>query len=719
MDPYAPCPCGSGKKLKFCCQDIIVEMEKIERLQEHNQPRMALQLLEKLDKTHPHNPWIATHRGVALLDDHRPDEARAALLDFLRVHPEHSFASALYAIASFNAEGYPAAKKAVHRAFRRSVAEHPEMLATLAGSIAAWHLGEAHYLAARQHMALALRLGNDEQKRRTFLALVEIDGDPTIPYPLRGMHPLPDYTGPDSVREQVQKAVRLSGVGCWQEAADLLQQASDHDPDSAALWQAIGLLRAWDGDQQAAALALHRAARHAQDFDSGVECETIAQLLDQYAPGHCVRMRVRAFRVDAVARLLTQLDNAPQCARVVAAPDEADQPGHPAAVYHVVDRPLPAPEELSRLTSETLPRLLGRVTIFDRSEDGEDPAQAFVNALEGDPLEQSVRVFTDAAGELAAAQDPPEATSDDDVTGLVPRDQLAFHRNWYFPPRTPGTVRNAIQNQEWDELLVSVWPNAPQAALGGRTPLEAAGQPDLKAPLAAAVQVLDVFCGSRGYLPPLDDLRERLHLDPPSVLTVGGDDSLNTLSLMQLCRFNLAPLDDRQLQRVMQRAALVRHPDLLYKVLTHFVRSPSAEQDPPGQRQAFATLSDLCRDSLRRDEALDWLRRGRELTERHAGAFEDVLLWKMRELTLRLDDPEDPGLRELLLDLWNTYGSKLPPLRGQLTELIQALDIEPPWDAAILTPQSVGARADAGVWSPLGSEPVDAPGKKLWLPGDG
>ncbi len=716
MDPYAPCPCGSGKKLKFCCQDIIGEMEKINRLQENNQPRMALQLLEKLDKTHPHHPWIVTHRAVALVDDQRHEEARQVLVEFLRKDPDHPFANALYAIASFNVEGYPAAKKAVHRAFRRSVTDEPGLVATLAGTVGAWHLAEAQYLAARQHMALALRFGDEQHKRRAFLALVEIDGDAAIPSPLRGVHHLLEYAGPESACDQVQKAFRLSAVGCWQEAADLLQQVSAQDPDNPALWQNIGLLRAWDGDETAAAQALHRAARLTQDFASGVESETVAQLLEQLSPERSARTRVRPFRVESVSRLLTQLDSTPQCVRAELSPDDAEHPARPAAVYHVIDRPLPGTDELDRLTAATLPRLFGRITVFDRSADGEEPAQAFVNALEGEPLEQSLRIFRDAAGDLASPTEVPDAQPDDDVTGLIPREQITFHRNWFFPPFTPGKVRTGIQVEEWNQLLGEIWPNTPQAALEGRTPLATVGRPDLKVALAAAVEVLDVFCSSRGYVTPLADLRARLQLDPPAPLDVAGDTNLNTLSFMQLRRLDLSGLSPEQFQHVLQRAVLVRHPGFLYDVLTHFLQRPEARNNAQEQHQAFATLGDICRDSLRREEAFRWLRAGRELAEAQNRPFEDVLHWKMRELVLRIDDPHDPELRGHLLELWNTYGAKLPDLRSQLNELVQALHIDPPWDSAILTPQAAGVLSGAAAWSPTAPEPAAA-GKKLWLPG--
>src|SRR5262245_43673612 len=118
MDPYALCPCGSKKKIKFCCHALVGEMEKVLRLQENNQPRLALQMLEKLDKSHPENPWVVTQTAMLLLGDGRSVEGEAILRAFLRKHPEHAFANVLYGIAAYGAAGYPEAKRAVHRAFR-------------------------------------------------------------------------------------------------------------------------------------------------------------------------------------------------------------------------------------------------------------------------------------------------------------------------------------------------------------------------------------------------------------------------------------------------------------------------------------------------------------------------------------------------------------------------------------------------------------------------
>jgi tetratricopeptide (TPR) repeat protein len=717
MDPYAPCPCGSGKKVKFCCQAIIGEMEKIERLQDNNQPRMALQLLEKLEKTHPANPWIVTHKALALIDDHRSAEAEAALKQFLRHQPEHPFANVLYGIAAYNASGYPDARKAVHRAFRRGVTTHPEIVASLAANVAGHLLNDGRYMAARQHMAFALRLSDQEQRKRAFLAMVEMDGDVSIPYPLRGPHVAPHYEGPESHRAQVQKAHRLSMAGCWQEAASLLEVVALADPESASLWHTIGMYRAWDGDEAASAAALHRAARLHTDFETAVECETLAQLLEQFAPEHTRKMRFRRFRIESVSRLLTQLDAAPRCERVDQLAGEAEGTvGDPAARYLVLDRPsseAPAPADLSR---ETVPQHLGRVTIFDRSEDGQTSAQAFVSGLEGRDLDEAVQVFSAAAGDLALQVDETDAGPDADISGLVPDEHVSYFHNYYFPPRTPGPVRRRIQQEQWDETIRQLWPNTPLRALGGRTPVEAADCPELKVALAAALEVLDVFCATRSYMLDEAGLRERLRLAPPAPVRVGTDSNLNTLSLIQLRRLDLASLNREQLRGVVHRALLVRHPSLGYAVLTRMLAQGDHSATAECQ-EACSVLSNICRDSLRSDEALQWLERGREFGEQGEHRFEAALQWKMRELVLRIDDPRDPQVTPLLRDLWQNYAAKLPALQQRLMELVAALDIEPPWDHLIVEPAE-DVRRDAGVWSPAtGAVPASSE-KKLWLPGD-
>lgn len=716
MDPYAPCPCGSGKKLKFCCQEIAGEMEKIERLQENNQPRMALQLLEKIEKSHPANPWIAIHKGLALIDDQRSDEAAACLLAYLHTDPNHPFANAIYGIASYNAEGYPAAKKAIHRAFRKSIRDFPGLVAPLAGSLATEFMSDARYMAGREHFALALRIGSQEQQRQTLMALLDFDGESSIPYPMRGPHHLPQLESTGVNTDAVHKVRALAACACFQEAADLLTQTAGDDAPG-EVRHAIGLLRAWDGDESAAAAELHRAGELYDDFEKAVDCETVAQLLDQFSDENTAKLRLRRYQVESVSRLLTVLDSTPRVVRVDQLEQSEKRAGDPVARYLILDRDVPDESALGELNRESAPLAVARISIFDRSEDF--PAYVYLSGLEGETLEQAAELLTAAAGELinhiAGEDDDETDDAGDELAGVVPREQLPYYRNFFVPPKTPGPVRRRIQLGHWESIVQDEWINTPIRALGDRSPQDAAGDPSARVKLAAAVNVLDVFCGTRGYICPVAEVRQRLGLPEPHLLQWTEGLNLNILSLMEVQRIDLSSLPDENLRSVVQRAMLVHHPSHLYGVLRYVLNERTANEETPDPSELCITLVDLCRDSLRREEALQWAERGREFARGGPDEFEAMLQWKMRELMLRIDDPDDPQRDTLLLDMWQTYGVKIPSLREHLMQLVSVLGIEPPWDTGILTP-AAGA-ATQGAWTASDSGAAGGE-KKLWLPGD-
>ena len=60
IDIYKACPCGSGKKIKFCCGDLAADIERVVRMIQGDQRVAALQLVNKLLGKHPDR--------VALLD---------------------------------------------------------------------------------------------------------------------------------------------------------------------------------------------------------------------------------------------------------------------------------------------------------------------------------------------------------------------------------------------------------------------------------------------------------------------------------------------------------------------------------------------------------------------------------------------------------------------------------------------------------------------------
>ena len=51
IDPYSPCPAGTGKKLKFCCADLISEIENIHKMLEGEQRWLVWNTLKTACRT--------------------------------------------------------------------------------------------------------------------------------------------------------------------------------------------------------------------------------------------------------------------------------------------------------------------------------------------------------------------------------------------------------------------------------------------------------------------------------------------------------------------------------------------------------------------------------------------------------------------------------------------------------------------------------------------
>ncbi len=78
-DPYSPCPCGSGKKFKWCCQPIHAEIAKIFTLDEEGQHEAALRAMEDVVVQHAANPEAHGRKAQLLFQNDKVEEAEKAL----------------------------------------------------------------------------------------------------------------------------------------------------------------------------------------------------------------------------------------------------------------------------------------------------------------------------------------------------------------------------------------------------------------------------------------------------------------------------------------------------------------------------------------------------------------------------------------------------------------------------------------------------------------
>ena len=98
IDPYSPCPCGSGKKLKFCCADLAADIEKITKLVAGEQPHAALKHVETLLAKQPDRASLLDIKAMIELSLNDLDAAQKTLEHFLKVAPENAAAHAQWAL---------------------------------------------------------------------------------------------------------------------------------------------------------------------------------------------------------------------------------------------------------------------------------------------------------------------------------------------------------------------------------------------------------------------------------------------------------------------------------------------------------------------------------------------------------------------------------------------------------------------------------------------
>ena len=123
VDPYSPCPCGSDKKFKWCCQKAEPYVEKSNRLAENGQYDMAIAALDEGLTKVPENPWLLLRKALLLVVQQKPEAATAAVEKVLKRQPDHLGAAVLQTRFALAGEGPVAAAAALQQALSNTRAE--------------------------------------------------------------------------------------------------------------------------------------------------------------------------------------------------------------------------------------------------------------------------------------------------------------------------------------------------------------------------------------------------------------------------------------------------------------------------------------------------------------------------------------------------------------------------------------------------------------------
>lgn len=619
VDPYALCPCGSGKKLKFCCTDLVGEIEKIHRMIEGEQPRAALRHVEQTLATHPDRASLLDLKSSLELSLGEIDAARQTIAEFVQAHRDSPTAHACEAMLLTESGEARAAVGALQRALALVERDMPLRVYEAMGAVGGALLEAGHILAAQAHLWLhaALAPKDDTRSREVLAALHHYSGLPLL---LRDHIAFRPWTENVPWKAEAQQATRWADNGKWQQAVEIIDRLGQkHGADPTLVFNRA-LLGGWLADDRALVAGLHAYSQLDVPLDDALEAEAIAQLLDP---------DLKEARRDTVVQTyaIGDLDVLVQCflsdSRVQAfdldpvAFEQSDQP-RPRHTFVLLDRAMP--ETGTGLTRGDVPRLAGVIAVYGRQTDRPERLELTID--HGPAFDKATAALREIAGDAIG-----ELTEERVVGSVSPTDQ-ALNWRWHLPRDTPPEDRHRLVAEERRAAIVERWPAIPQPALGGKSPRDAADDPQLHIPLMAAILILEQGSNSDRDSEAIAQLRRDLGLPQPEKIEPGSQPA-SSLPLVRVPRLRIDALSDDDLVLLYHRSVMVGARAATVRLAQEAVRRPSiATRIPPAD--AYQRMISAESNADRAMELIEAARR------RSQAAGESTANWDLAELELHI-----------------------------------------------------------------------------------
>ena len=479
IDPYSSCPCGSGKKFKWCCAPYFPTVEKAFEQEEQGQHEAALQTIKGLLTTHGTNPsvWLyyaqflykagaaeleAAARSAANRRSTAPtegevtsygkkfEEAEEALSKALELNP--NFGMAYYLRGQFREnEGELIGSLLLYR--KAAEAYDPEANDQIAAAYIKIYQGESMLnrpVAAHAALEKAVHFEPNDAELR---AQLEGEFGPDGPYPACASKKY-------AFRPTAKPVPESAATGKFSDARKAFEQLTQVTPDDPAAWFDLGLVLAWIGEQPKAVAALAKSIELETDDYRAEEAGALAEVLrcgfgmenDSDHLGHAVVMAMRD--PNTVMSLLGSYEQAGKLRGV-----RVDQ--ERGMMFGVLVEELPS---LIAVGSVNLARVAARVMI----------GQGVVRLSH--PNRESVAKVADeirTALQLAVEQ-PAESTNPLNFRDVV-MEAIAQPSGSADEATIEAKLRDYATN-----YFENVWLHRPLKALSGNSPIDAVGSKVLR-----------------------------------------------------------------------------------------------------------------------------------------------------------------------------------------------------------------------------------------------
>lgn len=700
---YRLCPGGSGKKIKFCCADLVNELEQIDRMFVAEQRVACLDYVEQLEAKRPGRACLLTCKATLQRSLGKTDQAQESLNQILDSQPANAEALAQSAVLAMQKLDWRSAVDLLQQSLEAAGGEMaPTAIATLSSMATLLAIKNRIYAGMAHVMQELLRNPTSTQARNVLAKFV---GDDKLSPSLKDApRPLEECPSDAPWAAEYDSICSLVRFGKWRMAEQELLALTESVTDWPPLWRTLGHVRGYLADYAGAVEALRRYAAMNVSLSDAVEAEALAQLLDEPGEGDfedIVRVEFRVADLDKVADLLRGGERFRAAEWSIFASDE-DRP-RPRETWELLEFAVPGLSDDLKISD--LPLVQAVVELFGRETDREARLELEAYRVDLQAAESCLREVVGAElGERGA----------ETVSSRSRLPNRIFRAIFRAPEESSIAQHERWANEFRQRQVLEAWPRFGLPQLGGQSVMEAAQDPANHARVLATMLNLQHALDSAVVAIELDGVAEQLGLPRPVPSLERQDLDEIPLALLHLVDFRA--LSTPEVEACYLRASYMRARLAIATIAEELLGRDDLSQ-PDIKMRCCAMLGSLQSST---QSALDWVGRARENDPGMQGACAH---FDLDELRLRALRGEGDDIVRLCQHIQRRH-AKEPGVMAGLSQILDSFGLLDD-DGSHAHPGSAdqgglvlpeGAAEPGKIWTPDSEQPA---GQKsaLWTPG--
>lgn len=715
VDTYAVCPCGSGKKIKFCkCKDSVGELDRVLKMVEGGQVVPALDRLSTILQEHPDAAWALAIRGRLLLDLREYDSLNENAERFIRLQPSNPLALTQRAAAKLFRNEVEEATASMLEAMTESGRDVDAFVLDVS-SVLAYSLAQSGvFLTARVYATLAMMASGYEGGQTAVSVLRQLNSAPTISQLMKAV-PSPIGRPADADwGERYDEAAGLLQSNKIDLAEAKFNSLRKTLPQEPAVLSGLLTCAIWRGDIGAQSELLKKLSTCGSlDFEEQVRYLAMSAVVDPEAPEISI----------PVSTLEAEIKNAEEVemafaadSRIVSLPSdllnnmrtsEDDVP--PRSGFQILDRD--KPESLAVLPPiEEVPEMIGLAFVYGKQTDRE--ARIEVLDIRKHNLDEVKERLAAIVSDVQWKEQP--GTSLPLLVACQP--SVAMIR-FQAKPAEAEKLQSELAASRMPDTITSI----ELPILGGESLKSAAGDDSKLLERTAVLRIVEQYdaIASKGDAI-ISRVYELANLKPLPPIKPSNE-QIETLSNEDLNRVDAAELNAESLIYLLQRSQQVAATPALRRFATRLIEVDLTEEQQPARLLAYMTLINA---SDNNDESLKLLEEAKAFAVAHSMSTANLLL---SEVSLRLTAGDGVGFQNAIQELSTQYGNQ-PEVMAQLQQMLMSYGLISP-DGSVRQAgpgpgpgEAAAPASEAGkLWTPESGSPAapaaEGGGGKLWVPG--